>query len=117
MTTPAEHPDTASASPEESNRFLVGFGAAWGTALAASVLAWAIAMVIEQRMHALGQYGEKPLLAGMLPPACLLGLLGWSYVSGRRELARGVLAAFGSMFAVVLLLIAACFGMFGFNAF
>ena len=47
----------------------------------------------------------------------MLGLLAASFFSGHKRFAGGVLAGFGSMFALTLLLVAACFGLFAVNGF
>jgi hypothetical protein len=98
--------DATPADPGPSMK--AGFGWAWATAVGSLVLAGLIAFAID-RAHVGGDYA---LIAGVIPPVALLGLLAASWFGGYRQMARGVLAAFGAMFAVLLLGVAACFGIF-----
>ena len=47
----------------------------------------------------------------MLTPGAMLALVVWAYATGRTRTGAGILAAYGAMFALALLLVAACFGM------
>ena len=112
MSTPIEPP-----TGDPLDTPLAGFGWTWATALASIVLAFAVGWWVDRRMGMTYSSDHWSLLAGMIPPLSLLGLLAGSWFSGRKRMAQGVLAAFGSMFAVTLLLIAGCFGIFGFAGF
>jgi hypothetical protein len=92
-----------------------GFALAWGVAIAAIVAAIVLGSLLGAAFG--GRSGARGFIAGMLPPLALLGLLASCWLTGRKRMASGVLAAFGTMFAVALLGIAACFGMIGFGGF
>jgi inner membrane protein involved in colicin E2 resistance len=97
------------------SEFRNGFALAWGVAIASLVLAFMVAMVLG---NVPGSGSESlAFFAGVLPPLALLGLLAGCWFTDRRRMAHGVLAAFGTMFAVVLLGVAACFGLVGFGGF
>lgn len=102
-----------STTPDKSDSLMLGFILGWATAVLSIVCAFVIGYVIE----GISDRSDSSLLAGVFPPLCLLGLLGGGYLAGKRQLARGVLLAFGSMFAIFLLLVAACFGAFGIGGF
>jgi hypothetical protein len=99
---------------EDRSQLRTGFALAWGVAIAAILAAIVLATVLGGLGGARGSLG---FAAGMLPPIALLGLLAGCWFSGRRRMASGVLAAFGTMFAVALLGVAACFGLIGFGGF
>jgi len=103
-----------SEKPTESwDRAGVGFGVSWAALLVAVGIGFAIAI----GMDAAGVHGSRPLLGGVLPPLLMLALLVAAVASGRRHFRSGVLAGFGSMFALTLLLVAACFGTFALDGF
>jgi hypothetical protein len=97
----------------ERSELMAGFGWAWATLIGSIVLAVAVGFALS----AASGSGEGAFLAGTLPPMAMLGLLASLYFSGRKRQALGVLAAFGTMFAVVLLGVAACFGIAGVSSF
>jgi hypothetical protein len=99
----------------ERTEFRNGFALAWGVAIASIVLAVLAGTVLGGL--ASGSRGGMAFTAGVLPPLALLGLLAGCWFTGRRRMASGILAAFGAMFAVVLLGVAACFGMIGLGGF
>jgi cytochrome bd-type quinol oxidase subunit 2 len=98
-----------------SSDFRNGFALAWGVAIASIVAAVVVGMVLGEVLE--GRTAERSLIAGVLPPLAMLGLLAGCWFNERKRMALGVLAAFGSMFAVLLLGIAACFGLIGFGGF
>lgn len=101
--------DNEPASPGDRSELRAGFAWAWATAAGSLLLAGLVAFAIGQ----LHTGGNSTLMAGTIPPLALLALLAGTWFGGKRDMARGVLAAFGTMFAVVLLGVAACFGIFG----
>jgi hypothetical protein len=92
-----------------------GFALAWGVAIASIVAAVIVSIALGAAFE--GGRGERGFIAGVLPPLALLGLLAGCWFNERKRMALGVLAAFGSMFAVLLLGVAACFGLIGFGGF
>ena len=99
---------------DDRSELRTGFALAWGVAIAGIVAAVALGALLG---GVSGGRGGLGFAAGMLPPLALLALLAGCRLTGRKRMASGVLAAFGTMFAVVLLGIAACFGMVGFGGF
>jgi len=86
-----------------------GFALAWGVGIGSAVIAFALGISLGN----LPGSTNAAFAAGMLPPIALLGLLAIAHFSGLKQMAAGVLAAFGAMFALVLLGVAACFGIVG----
>jgi hypothetical protein len=103
--------------PDTGPSMRAGFGWAWATAVGSVVLAGLIGFALGQARLGSGGRGDIAFVAGAIPPVALLGLLAISWFGGYRQMARGVLAAFGSMFAVLLLGVAACFGIFSISGF
>jgi hypothetical protein len=96
---------------------LLGFGVAWAMAVLSVAAAWLLGWAWQESLQSRQVYNQQFLLSGTLPSLALIVLLAGSYAGGYRGFARGVLAAFGSMFALLLLLVAACFGAVGLDAF
>jgi hypothetical protein len=88
-----------------------GFLLAWAVLVGSIVVAIVIGVLVNAAAPP-NSYGTRGLIGGVLPPLALLGLLGWAWFDNRREMARGILAAFGAMFALALLGVGACFGLF-----
>jgi hypothetical protein len=100
------NPTPSSPTPQR-----LGFLLAWGTLIGSTIAAVVLGMLIDG-LVASHSFVSRGLVAGMLPPLALLGLLGWAWFGGRREMALGIAVAFASMFALVLLGVGACFGLF-----
>jgi hypothetical protein len=98
----------------DRSQLRTGFALAWAVAIASIVLAAILGTLLGAGPDSRPGLG---FAAGMLPPLALLGLLAGCWLTGRQRMAHGVLAAFGAMFAVALLGVAACFGMIGFGGF
>ncbi|MEZ5465200.1 MAG: hypothetical protein R3F22_08280 [Lysobacteraceae bacterium] len=90
-----------------------GFGIAWAVLLVSGVASVIIGAILDET----GMHGNEVLFLGLISPFAMLGLIAASYFSGHKRFAGGVLAGFGSMFALTLLLVAACFGLFAVNGF
>ena len=88
---------------------LAGFFLAWGVLIVGWIVA-SILLVLVSNLPSLMGSTIAPLIF-LLPQAGLLGVLVWAVVKGRTRTALGILAAVGSMMALALLLVAACFGM------
>ena len=93
---------------DERSELLSWFGWTWLIAGLATAMAAAVGFVLSDAIRG---NSDRIFGVGALPPALLLGLLTYAWASGRRQMAMGVLAAMGTMFALVLLLVAACFGL------
>jgi hypothetical protein len=96
--------------PEPVNRgsLLLGVGCAWGLLLGG----YAVVAAILLPGHVDG--GTATLLL-MLPWAAMIALIVWFATNGRPRSAGGVMIGIGSIFGVLLLLVAACFGLFANN--
>jgi hypothetical protein len=106
MNDPTE-PNATTTDSTNRSELLSWFGWTWLIAGLAIAMAAAAGFVLSDAIHG---NSDRIFAVGVLPPLLLLGLLIYAWLSGRRQMALGVLAAMGSMFALVLLLVAACFG-------
>jgi hypothetical protein len=103
------HPKPVQSTVDKiSSELLPWFGWTWLIAVLAIGTAVAAGFVLSDRIHG---SSDTIFVVGMLPSLVLLGLLVYARLSGRRQMALGVLAAMGSMFAAFMLLVAACFGL------
>lgn len=95
--------------PADSGSLLVGFLLGWAAMIVgviANGLFWAL-------QSSLGLPGADMVFLGVgsLPLVAMIVLAIWFANRGKSRSAAGVLLAFGSMVALVLLLVAACFGI------
>lgn len=117
MNTPYEAP--AAPPPPEQNpargSLMFGFILGWGALLGS----YALMAVFIGTMSALGAGGALGgllgLFTGTLPWISLLGLIVYFAVKNKPRSALGVVLAIASMIGVVILLVAACFGMLAFS--
>jgi len=95
--------------PAERGSLLVGFLLGWA-AMIAGVLVNGLFWVLQS---SLGLPGADIVFLGVgsLPLVALIVLAVWLANRGKSRSAAGVLLAFGSLVALVLLLVAACFGI------
>ncbi|HEV2606574.1 MAG TPA: hypothetical protein VGT79_01200 [Xanthomonadaceae bacterium] len=106
-TEPPQPPPTF--PPADTGSLMAGFLLGWG-AMIAGVLVngmfWAL-------QSSLGLPGADMIFLGVgsLPLVAMIVLAIWLANRGKSRSAAGVLLAFGSMIALVLLLVAACFGI------
>ena len=100
---PVDAPDKGS--------LLIGFLLGWATMIGSSVHAGAAVAVAGAMTNWNSAVGLIISAAGLLPIACLIGLIIWYAQQGKSRSALGVVAAFGSLLALCLLLVAACFGL------
>ena len=100
---PADHDDPRAGSMGLG--FALGFGVMLGSALLSGLALFAIS----ELSSTVAELLAWPAL--MLTPGAMLALFVWAYATGRTRTGAGILAAYGAMFALALLLVAACFGM------
>jgi hypothetical protein len=87
----------------------LGVGLAWGINVVGSIVIFGIAMLLAGRSRS----PSAPLFVlGWLPFLASVGLAVWMIVKGPRRTGIGIIIGIGSMWAVSLLLVAACFGIF-----
>jgi hypothetical protein len=109
-----ENPDQAPPPAAlDKGSLLIGFLVGWAAMIAGTVVAATIMSGAGAFMSGGGSsaFGLIAGLAGLLPMASLIGLIIWYAVKGKSRSALGVAAAFGSLLALCLLLVAACFGL------
>ena len=92
--------------PQGQGSLLLGVACAWGMLIGGYILA---AMLLSIGNG--GNQGSVVLLLA-LPWLGMLGLIVWFATTARPRSALGVLVGIGTIIAVALLLVAACFGLF-----
>lgn len=112
MNSPNENPDQA-ATPDvpDKGSLLIGFLVGWGVMIGSTVVVGLVLVGANSVMSWNPVFMLISQLAGLLPLASLIGLIIWYAQKGKSRSALGVVAAFGSLIALCLLLVAACFGL------
>jgi hypothetical protein len=112
MNTPTE-PSAPTPPPAEPDRgsILVGFFVGWGVLIASCIVVGGAMAGFGAIMGWNPVFGILTQLIGFLPIASLIGLIIWYAQRGKTRSALGVAATFGSLVALAILLVAACFGM------
>ncbi len=108
-TPPAQPPSPTSPQPADNGSLLLGFVLGWVAMIVGVVcngLFWSL-----QSSLGLPDTDIVLLGVGSLPLLLLIALAIWFSNQGKSRSVRGVLLAFGSLIALVLLLVAACFGI------
>jgi hypothetical protein len=91
---------------------LIGFLVGWGAMIASTVVAGALMAGASALMSGWNSaFSLIALIGGLLPLASLVGLITWYAMKGKSRSAWGVAAAFASLVALCVLLMAACFGL------
>lgn len=90
--------------PEDKGSLGAGIGLAWAIAVVGTPLCIAIAA-------ALNIGPNRLIVTGLLPYLLIVALAILSYRKGKPRMGHGLLLGLLSIFAVGLLLVAACFGM------
>lgn len=90
-----------------------GFGLAWLIIIAGHVILFGLAILLSKAFN--GASGPAlavaAALAWFLPELVTVAVGIWLLVSGRRRTGLGVMLGLASVWAVCLLLVAACFGV------
>jgi hypothetical protein len=107
---PEQTPPPSTNAPDKGS-LLIGFLVGWGAMIASSVVAGAGMAAAGAMTKWNSAFGLIASIAGLLPMASLIGLIIWYAQQGKTRSALGVAAAFGSLLALCLLLVAACFGL------
>ena len=95
--------------PADTGSLMAGFLLGWG-AMIAGVLVNGIFWALQSSLG-FPAFGMVFVGFGSLPLVAMIVLAVWFANRGKSRSAAGVLLAFGSMVALVLLLVAACFGI------
>jgi len=123
MNTPNDNPYPGS-NPLPNNNFnadkgtvLVGFFIGWGLMIGSSTLTGFAITMLSAFVSAIGGYDSiifqgLGLLSMALPIAILVAAMVWFGKKGKSKTVKGILAAVLSAIALVVLLVAACFGIF-----
>jgi hypothetical protein len=112
MNSPIENPDQLPPPPSpDKGSMLIGFFVGWGVLVASIVVAGAVIAGVGAMMNWNSASMVIAQLIGLLPIASMIGLVIWYAQRGKTRSALGVAATFGSLLALALLLVAACFGL------
>lgn len=93
--------------PVDKGSLLIGFVLGWvvmAVSVVANVLFWSLQSTLNMSDYAGVIFGCMPLIA-------MIALMVWFAFRNESRSVSGVLLAFGSMIALILLLVAACFGI------
>jgi len=91
---------------------LIGFLVGWGVMIGSTVVAGALMAAASALLSGWNSlFGLIAMIGGLLPMGSLIGLIIWYAMKGKSRSALGVAAAFGSLVALCVLLMAACFGL------
>ncbi len=90
---------------------LAGFFIGWGVLIGGSLIAGMLMALTAGLFGFTRGMTALSWMFGMLPQAALIAALVWAFVNGKTRTGLGILAAIGSMIALVILLVAACFGL------
>jgi hypothetical protein len=97
---------------EDRGSLLTGFLLGWAVLIGSCTVLGTVWAVLSAMLS--NQADWVPVLAGLtalLPIVATIALLIWFAAKGKTRTAAGVGLTFASLFAVVLLLVAACFGL------
>lgn len=100
-------------APEpDRGSLLIGFLLGWAVLIGSLVLDTICVFAISMLGSAANILAQALIgLAGLLPFGAMLALLVWFMTKGKTRSAAGVGLTFASLFALALLLVAACFGL------
>lgn len=97
---------------QDKGSLLIGFLLGWATAIASIAAIFGFYFVLASLPdHGGGLVRAFGGLISMLPVGSMVGLIVWFAVKGKTRSAVGVGIAIASMVALVVLLVAACFGL------
>ncbi len=122
MNTPDNNPYPNALPPQNNNSdndkgsVLAGFFIGWGLMIGGSILTGAITALLSTVIGYDNSF--MPLLSigsFSLPIIIVIAVMVWLGKNGKSKTVKGIGAAIISMIALVLLLVAACFGIFAMN--
>ena len=113
MNTPSLPPSPpATPGNEDKGSLLIGFFLGWAAMIGGGVIGSVLIYIVAMMMPSYGgAYAVLSSLSTLFVPGILVALIVWFAKQGKSRTALGVVAAFVSAIALVILLIAACFGM------
>ena len=113
MSMPTEHQDPPSNA--DKGTMLSGFFIGWGVLIAASMLTGLLMTLFTRLPQFAMSFMGMSWLTTLLPQGALIAAMVWAFSKGKTRTGLGILAAIGSMIALALLLVAACFGLLASN--
>ena len=123
MNTPDNNPYPDSSPPPgksaegDKGTVLAGFFIGWGLVIGSSMLGGFLVSILAGFSNLIGGYNSL-LFQGVsgisftLPLVTVIVAMVWFGNKGKSKIVKGIAAAIASMIALVLLLVAACFGIF-----
>lgn len=109
MTEPVPVPQNAKPNSNPRGSLLLGVACAWGLLIGGYAVVAGCAAVLAGMPGSIDD--ATAIFLGLLPWLGMLALIVWFAVHGRSRSAIGVAVGIASIIAVVLLLVAACFGL------
>lgn len=103
---PAPAPTPPPARDPGAGSLALGVALAWIISIGGGVLIFGLTMLLAPRA------GATIFAFGWLPFLVAIGLAVWMLVKGPRRTGLGIVIGIGSIWAVAMLLVAACFGIF-----
>jgi glucan phosphoethanolaminetransferase (alkaline phosphatase superfamily) len=95
---------------------LAGFGIGWAIMAGGGLLTSIGITVLQEFMSYNSELAQALIMILLtLPLVILIAAMVWFGKKGKSKIVKGIAAAFGSLVALILLLVAACFGMFAMN--
>lgn len=123
MNTPDNNPYPDSSTPPaksaegDKGTVLAGFFIGWGLVIGSSMLGGFLISILSGFSNLIGGYNSL-LFQGVsgisftLPLVTVIVAMVWFGNKGKSKIVKGIAAALASMIALILLLVAACFGIF-----
>jgi len=113
---PGPAPTTANKANVDKGSILAGFFIGWGLMIGGGILTGIIASFLSMVIGYNNSF--LPFLsmcAFLIPIIILIAGMVWFGKNGKSKTVKGIVAAIISLIALVLLLVAACFGIFAMN--
>lgn len=114
---PDSSPSPAKSADGDKGTVLAGFFIGWGLVIGSSMLGGFLVSILAGFSNLIGGYNSL-LFQGVsgvsftLPLVTVIVAMVWLGNKGKSKIVKGIAAAIASMIALVLLLVAACFGIF-----
>jgi len=114
---PDSSPPPAKSAEGDKGTVLAGFFIGWGLVIGSSMLGGFLISILSGFSNLIGGYNSL-LFQGVsgisftLPLVTVIVAMVWFGNKGKSKIVKGIVAALASMIALILLLVAACFGIF-----
>jgi hypothetical protein len=109
---PYESQDSAQSSGLNNDKgsMFLGFFISWGVLLAGPLLTWLFVM-LASTFGGFIAFGFTTVILQLIPLVFVVGLMVWFGKQGKSKTVKGMAAGIASIIALILLLVAACFGI------